>query len=164
MVDLGCGHATGKGFLGVDNDPAVNPDIVADITKPVPGLEDGCAEFVICRHVLEHLPYNSYFDVLMEIARLLKPGGTFDILVPHPAHENAMIHGHNFILTPYWWRQLRDYNWLNSKLIIDSIEEMPEGKAIEAGLFNADVDPVIAKLRPFLWNAYYQTIIRGHKP
>lgn len=83
-IDLGCGPMKREGFLGVDLCDANNPDIVADITRRIPGLDDGCADHVSCWHVLEHLPGLGWKAAMLEMARLLRPGGTFEIRVPHP--------------------------------------------------------------------------------
>ncbi len=139
----------------------LNPKICADITKPIPGLADGCAEYVSCLHVLEHLLGDSYYAAMMEMARLLKSGGIFDIKVPHPSSDCAMVHGHIHVLTPQWWRQMRDDNWLRGKLIIDDITEVFDPE------FLADrekIDGPPERLYRYLRNVYNETHVHGHKP
>lgn len=161
-IDLGCGKQAHEGFLRVDLYPGNRPDIVADITQPIPGLADGCAEHVICHHVLEHLHgIEDWRLVMTEIARLLHSKSTFEIRVPHPSHDDAMIYGHVHVLSPRFWTDMRDQNWLENLLIIDTIQESfdPRFLAERASLGN----PPDALLR-YLRNIYNETVITGHKP
>ena len=57
------------------------PDILADFdTDRLQALEDASQDFVLCSHLLEHLAEPVGF--LMEIHRVLKPGGVALILLP----------------------------------------------------------------------------------
>lgn len=160
-IDLGCGKNRADGCdTGVDIWHGNEPDIVADIRYRIQQLPDGCAEFVICRHVLEHLGVNEAHLVLREIARLLEPGGRFEIRVPHPAYEDAMIHGHIHVLTPRFWRDGRDGGWFPGLEILE-IEETPN-PACEA--FCREYDFPFTPWASFLRNAYVETVVRGVRP
>lgn len=160
-IDLGCGGNKVDGCIGVDIWRENEPDIVADVRTVVPGLEDGSAEYVVCRHVLEHLDYEEWRAVMREISRLLEPGGKFEIRVPHPACDNAMIHGHNFVFTPHWWRQLRNGAIdIKLPLTIDAVDEIPDPLCVE---FCASKGLVFADWSGFLRNAFYETAIYGHR-
>ena len=50
-----------------------------DFDRPLP-LRDSAADIVICSHVLEHLPHPEF--TVVELARILRPGGTLLIGVP----------------------------------------------------------------------------------
>ena len=83
-VNLGCGHKLLAGFVNVDladNWSAVQPDVVADVTGPLP-FEDGVADEVHAYHVLEHLYRWQTEEVLKEWTRILRPGGLLVIEVP----------------------------------------------------------------------------------
>ena len=41
----------------------------------------------MAEHVLEHLPGDAFFHFLQELYRVLKPGGTVKVLLPHPRHD-----------------------------------------------------------------------------
>jgi len=58
--------------------PAVNT-VVGDIQTRL-DFPDGCFDRVLAVHILEHLP--DLPRALDEIKRLLKPGGTFSVLIP----------------------------------------------------------------------------------
>lgn len=84
VLDIGCGKRpyrrflAAKEYVGVDSDPNVGPDAVAD----VPGLpfENESFDAVLCTEVLEHTPEPK--EALADINRVLKPGGLLYLTVP----------------------------------------------------------------------------------
>lgn len=160
-IDIGAGKHRKEGFLRVDLWDGNEPDIVADARQSIPGLDDGCAEEVHCWHVLEHLEHNDWKLVMLEIARLLQPTGRFEIRVPHPSFDDAMIHGHLWILTPWLWRCCRDDKWLGDHLIITEIHEVPNQDCVE---FCKENYLDFNKWSKVLRNSFRETIVRGYKP
>lgn len=109
VLDLGCGegrHAHGLHMLGgidvvgvdldeaslrkardglatlparASDDPCTTRFLRADATKLE--FQDGAFDAVICSEVLEHLP--DFDAALVEIRRVLKPGGRLCVTVPH---------------------------------------------------------------------------------
>jgi SAM-dependent methyltransferase len=69
-----------------------------DIVKGLP-LSDGCAEAVFASHVLEHLPLADMRTALRNTLRILKPGGTFRLIVPD-LHERARRYVERFAANP----------------------------------------------------------------
>ena len=98
-VDLGCGFRK-KGNVGIDVTPhGTEADIICRIGfEPIP-LDDEVADTVYCRDFLEHIPKAYYsehdrilrypvIEVMNEVWRILKPGGTFTSFTPcYPAVE-----------------------------------------------------------------------------
>ncbi|MEU8437577.1 class I SAM-dependent methyltransferase [Streptomyces sp. NPDC029216] len=104
LVDYGCGpgkvadHAArllGARVLGVDTSPEMLAlaraqetavaefHLVAD--GRTAGLADGCADAVMCNHVLASLPSEeAVLSVFTEVRRLLRPGGPFVLLSTDP--------------------------------------------------------------------------------
>jgi predicted SAM-dependent methyltransferase len=78
---LGARDYKPEGFSTVDIDPAVRPDIVADIVKLSPIADESCNE-VVAGHVLEHVEWPDGFLALSEFARVLRRGGAIKIAVP----------------------------------------------------------------------------------
>lgn len=70
-----------EGFATVDIDPAMRPDIVADICNLSPVADESCDE-VVAGHVLEHVDWPDGFLALSEFARVLRRGGSVKIAVP----------------------------------------------------------------------------------
>lgn len=66
------------GFINIDIDPSLNPDVVADAAHlPYP---DNSVEEIYAGHMLEHFDMTE--DVLKEWHRVLQPGGIITITVP----------------------------------------------------------------------------------
>lgn len=70
-------------------------------------------DLVFSEYVFEHLPHPE--SALAEIDRVLRPGGSFIVLVPNPAHYYARIAD----LTPFWFHRF----WFRLKGIEDHEEE-----------------------------------------
>ncbi len=80
-LNLGCGRFPKPGYVNVDwaDNPGV--DVVHDLAERPWPFADERFERVEADHVLEHLP--EVFDTMRELHRILKPGGTLVIRVPH---------------------------------------------------------------------------------
>lgn len=162
-IDLGCGQKKLPDHIGVDLHAPNLPDIVADIRMPIPGLDPGCADHIACNHVLEHLRSNEWLMVMIEIARLLKPAGTFEIRVPHPSHDCAMVHDHKHVFIPSFWRDCQEQNWLGGILLIDEVEEIEDPRYTDWVMRNSFY-PLSEIPAIFLRNTHFETAVRGHKP
>lgn len=158
-IDLGCGTKKIPGFTGVDLWEGNNPDIVADIMMPIEGLAPGCADEVICWHVMEHLGNEGWTHVFKEIRRLLIVGGKFEVRVPHPSSEDSMILGHIHVLTPLFWRRAQEGNWVKG-LRIEEVIEVPDKRCQEFCRRNGLLyDDWCFYLR----NSFEETIVKGVK-
>jgi len=80
-LDLGCGKSKKEGYYGVDIANIGEVDIIADLEKPLIGLEDGSVSSVFSYHCLEHI-YN-LSQLMHELHRVLVPSGTLEFYVPH---------------------------------------------------------------------------------
>ena len=118
--DFGCGHAKRDGCIGIDSDPFCSADIIADITKPVPGVITQTADFVCSSHVLEHINHPFHYDAMIEMLRCLKIGGKFEFVVPHPGNDSAMVPDHRHAFSVRYFNDMKD-NPLPG-MVIDSIE------------------------------------------
>lgn len=80
-LNLGCGSFKKEGYLNLDRDPGLRPDIVHDLNKfPYP-FPDDRFEAIESDHVLEHL--EEPFRAMGELRRILKSGGSLIVRVPH---------------------------------------------------------------------------------
>ena len=90
LLNLGSGVA-GGGWLPamfrswsqvrIDIDPAVAPDVLADITD-LSSIATGCADALWTAHCIEHLYEYAVPTALAEIRRVLKPDGFACLVVP----------------------------------------------------------------------------------
>tara|TARA_Y100000034_G_scaffold72127_1_gene86983 strand:+ start:4876 stop:5346 length:471 start_codon:yes stop_codon:yes gene_type:complete len=87
-MKLNLGSFTEKfpGYLNVDIDPGVNPDICCDIEKGIP-LEDNSVTEIKANMILEHI--NDIIFVMNELWRIMKPGAILNIVVPHESSAMA---------------------------------------------------------------------------
>ena len=62
------------------NDDAVEPDIIASAEDLSAVLEDASVDFVLCSHLLEHIP--DPMGAMLEWQRVLRPGGRLFLILP----------------------------------------------------------------------------------
>lgn len=85
-LNLGCGRDIILGWVNLDSKALPGVDVVHDLEfLPLPFATESFDE-ILCQDVLEHL---DYVPVLEEIHRILRPGGTLTVRVPHFTSKNA---------------------------------------------------------------------------
>lgn len=82
-LDLGCGPNKRAGFLGVDAIDFVGVDEVVDLRKAPWPWADGSVGEAHASHFVEHLTAAERITFCNELYRVLVPGGTCQIIVPH---------------------------------------------------------------------------------
>jgi predicted SAM-dependent methyltransferase len=80
MLDIGCGESKKEGAIGIDLRKMVSVDIVADARLLL--FRDDSFNYVYSSHLIEHFSHREVKTVLTEWVRVLKKGGTFEILCP----------------------------------------------------------------------------------
>ncbi|MCA9405159.1 MAG: methyltransferase domain-containing protein [Candidatus Omnitrophica bacterium] len=80
-LHLGCGTKKLNGWINIDSVKACQPDVVCDISQPLP-YEDQSADEVLAEDLLEHFDKYLRFVVFYEWTRVLKIGGRITIQVP----------------------------------------------------------------------------------
>ena len=80
-LDLGCGQRPRKGYYAVDHLDVEGVDLMADLNKPLELLPDNSTDYVFSHHVFEHV--HEFQALMREIHRIVAPGGTVEIVVPH---------------------------------------------------------------------------------
>lgn len=111
VADIGCGEqplralieSSGAQYVGIDvvQNATGTVDTIAPITD-IP-LADECFDLIVCTEVLEHVSHTR--EAMMEIARLLAPGGRAILTTPfcYPLHEEP----YDFVrLTPHQFRAI----------------------------------------------------------
>jgi predicted SAM-dependent methyltransferase len=80
-IQLGSGGQPKEGWVNVDL--FASADVHLDLREPLP-FADGSATLVYAEHVLEHFVYpREVHHLLRGIRRVLAPGGTIKLVVPH---------------------------------------------------------------------------------
>jgi predicted SAM-dependent methyltransferase len=80
-ISLGAGGVRFPGWLHVDADAQCQPDVVADLSQPLP-FPDACADFLQSEDFIGQLSFAQARDHLGECWRVLKPGGAMRLLTP----------------------------------------------------------------------------------
>jgi len=88
-INIGSGLKRYEGFLNLDHDAAVNPDILLELGSKIP-LEDSSVSEIKAYHVLEHIS-DGFFPMMVELYRIAKNGCILDIQVPH--HRSEIWYG-----------------------------------------------------------------------
>jgi ubiquinone/menaquinone biosynthesis C-methylase UbiE len=84
-LELGCGpRKRYTGSIGIDAIDYENVDIVADAADALRAFPPASVDFITSSHFLEHVPDVGQF--LAEMARVARPGGRIEVVVPHFAH------------------------------------------------------------------------------
>ena len=81
-LNLGCGTKKLEGWINIDAVEACQPDVIHDITQPLP-YADLTADEVLAEDLLEHFDKYARYLVFYEWARVLRMGGKITIQVPN---------------------------------------------------------------------------------
>lgn len=79
-VNIGCGRDIRDGWVNCDLFPGDGVDVVLDASKRLP-FQDCSVRMIHMSHVMEHIL--NWEDLVYECHRVLKPGGTLEIVVPY---------------------------------------------------------------------------------
>lgn len=75
-LNLGCGNSKLRGFLNIDLEESVKPDLVHDFRMGLP-FESNSVEKIYFIHTIEHIEEKFHFAICSEIFRVLKHDGLF---------------------------------------------------------------------------------------
>lgn len=83
-LNLGCGPDRREGWINLDGNPKVGPDICMNLEKEslLDYFRESMVDHVMAFDVLEHLPHYVAVETLRHIFTILKPGGTLELRVP----------------------------------------------------------------------------------
>jgi len=105
-INLGCGKNKQDGYVNIDIQERVKPDVVCDVLKGLP-YEDSSVDEVRAFDFLEHIETIKNISVIEEIWRVLRPGGKFESFTPDaecgqgafqdPTHVSFWTEGVGFI-------------------------------------------------------------------
>jgi ADP-heptose:LPS heptosyltransferase len=89
-LNLGCGREYRPGWINVDNDPTVEPDLLFDLNSPIWPFEDNSADFILLKFVLEHVGQSTevFNGIMRELYRIAKPDTVLEIHSRHPQHSD----------------------------------------------------------------------------
>lgn len=80
-LNWGCGPRGEPGWINSDQKTGPGIDISRDIREGLP-LENNCLDYIVSIHALPEVPYPELVPVLLELRRILKPGGVLRLALP----------------------------------------------------------------------------------
>jgi predicted SAM-dependent methyltransferase len=80
-LNWGCGAHVADGWINSDVKQEPGVDLVADIRRGLP-LDDESVHYAVSVHALPELPYPELVPTLVELRRVLKPGGALRLVLP----------------------------------------------------------------------------------
>lgn len=80
-LNWGCGPVIAPGWLNVDRVTRPGVDIAGDIRDGL-RVPDDSIDYAVAMHALQDLPYLELVPALIELRRVLKPGGVLRVGVP----------------------------------------------------------------------------------
>ena len=81
-LNLGCGKEKLEGYVNVDCNAALEPDLTCDFAKDGLPYANGSVEQVVLFHCIEHLQKRFHLQIFLEIRRVLKENGTLIVSYP----------------------------------------------------------------------------------
>jgi hypothetical protein len=126
-LNLGCGQNKQPGYVNIDKYPTFDPDLVWDLEKTPYPFEAGSVTEIMATHVLEHLGRETdvFLGIIQELHRLLVPGGTIEIKVPHfrgdgywgdPTHVRPVTPAILSLFSKKNCRMFKERGWPNTPL------------------------------------------------
>lgn len=91
-LNLGCGEKRLDGYVNVD--ACGEPDVRCDLASFPWPWPDGSVDEVLAEHFLEHVA--DYERTVLEVSRVLRPGGLFRFKVPHFRAPMGVWHLHRW--------------------------------------------------------------------
>jgi SAM-dependent methyltransferase len=86
-LDFGCGQTKEPGYVGMDIFPGEGVDVIHDFDVfPYP-FADNTFDEIVSKSSLEHV--DDFIATVVELHRILKPGGILEIWVPHYSGPDA---------------------------------------------------------------------------
>jgi SAM-dependent methyltransferase len=82
LIHIGCGDIASPNFVNIDARPLPHVHIVTDNLFRLAMIPDGAADLIYMSHVLEHVSHTQLRATLLELRRVLKPGGVLRLSVP----------------------------------------------------------------------------------
>src|SRR5512139_3349725 len=80
-LNLGCGHSKIEGFINIDCNPDVKPDLIHDLTKKLPYADFSISEVWLI-HTIEHIQKKYHTQLFKEINRVLEIEGILVLAYP----------------------------------------------------------------------------------
>jgi hypothetical protein len=102
-INFGSGPFRLDGWINVDLDPALHPDVVTDLTRGAP-FATGAVDFIFTEDLIAYLGLPGLRVFLRECRRMIKPQGAMRVLTPDLARLARMYLEEPAALVALWNR------------------------------------------------------------
>lgn len=107
-LNIGCGRKKIEDYINCDISRSVNPDIILDLEKPLPFIDNSVDEIVLS-HVLEHV--NNFISLMHQLWRISTKNAKIKICVPFYSSLYAFIDPtHVRFFTPFSFNYFKGNN------------------------------------------------------
>jgi len=121
-LNVACGFKHKEGYINVDIDSRVNPDVFADLERGLPFGNDKIDE-ILTEQTLEHINPDKIHLVMNEFWRVLKNKGKLVVIVPigkgwmnSPEHKCPFDEKSWLFFTEWNYREAYKFKLLNEKI------------------------------------------------
>jgi len=90
-LNLGCHHFKLPGFLNVDIDHNVQPDMLLDLKYISDSFAPETIDFINAGHILEHMSFEESLKLLDDCYTILKPCCSMLVIVPNYEIASAVL-------------------------------------------------------------------------
>jgi hypothetical protein len=98
-IDIGSGGFKREGFIGVDNVPSPDTDVVCNLEAEKLPFEDNSVSYIFSSHCLEHIRSEKLVPIFDEFSRVCQDGAAIEIWNPYAFHRDGYVLGHITFLT-----------------------------------------------------------------
>lgn len=134
-LNVACGFKKKEGYINIDSDPRVQPDIVRNIERGLP-FSDNTVDEILSEHTLEHIDPDLIHFVMYEFWRVLKKGGRLKVVVPinkgwlnSPEHKCPFGETSTLFFTEWNFREPYKYRLVWEKTMFES--DKPESEVLK---------------------------------
>ncbi len=86
-LNLGCGSNKLKGFVNIDIEPTVKPDLIHDFVAERLPFPNNSVSDIVMFHTIEHIRKMFHQPIVMDLWRVLKPQG--ELVISYPEFEQC---------------------------------------------------------------------------
>ena len=145
LLDIGCGETWRPGYVRLDKDSRVKPDILHDLEVfPYPLKDEVCLSIVAC-HIVEHIKPWLMIDFMNELWRVSKFDCQFAIKVPYGVNSS-------FIQDPTHCNPCNETTWQyfdpRYKTVYDKYKPKPWKIEFASYQANGNMEVLLRKIHP----------------
>jgi len=82
-LNLGCGNKKLPGYINIDRNKKVKPDIVCKLGQEILPIGDNLVDYVVGDQFIEHLTSDETVFMIDDLYRVCKPNSIMKFIVPH---------------------------------------------------------------------------------